>query len=70
MRRTGSLDTDTTIDPQGEDQGGAGGSASTDDDGHPVLMRAPRTSKPNDPGSGGDGGTSPQPPKDATPSPQ
>lgn len=67
MRRTGSLDTDTAIDPQAEDQHGAGSPSSPDKD-RPVLMRAPQNSKPNDSGNREDGGIQPQ--NDSTASPR
>lgn len=66
MRRTGNLDTDTTVDPQGQDQGSP---APNDDKDRPVLMRAPQTSNTTDSGNDSqpDGRGSPQAPKDPQP---
>lgn len=66
MRRTGSVDTDTTVDPQGHDQGSP---APNDDKDRPVLMRAPQTSNPTDSGNDSqrDGRGSSQAPKDPQP---
>jgi len=65
MRRTGSLDTDTTIDPQAQDPGGT---RPQDEEDRPVLMRAPRTSTPTDSGKDSHPDTSgPQAAKDPPP---
>ena len=66
MRRTGSLDTDTTIDPQAQDPGGT---RPQDDKDRPVLMRAPQTSTPTDSGKDSHPDTSGSPPAAKDPQP-